>query len=164
VKPTAHAIETVKFAHDMLNKVIAAIPADKALFQIHPTSNHVVWTLGHLATTYAWFQTLFDAKANAGLPDSYNGLFGMGSNPSPDPAKNPPLAEVRAHYDAAFNGFLQRLEALPEPAAWSACEADTGGFASSKLDAAYKCAWHDGWHLGQVSDLRRALKLPGVLG
>ena len=158
-----HAIETLRFAHDMLNKMIDGVPADKALHQPHATSNHVVWTLGHLAATYAWFCTLTDPKAAPNLPDSYNGLFGMGSKPLPDAGKYPPLAELRKNYDTAFSAFAKTVEALGDGDCWSACASDSGGFASSKLDAAYKCAWHDGWHLGQVSDLRRALGLPPIM-
>lgn len=35
--------------------------------------------------------------------------------------------------------------------------------AKDRLDAAHRTAWHIGWHTGQVSSLRRALGMPGVL-
>ncbi len=157
-----HAIELMNFAHGMVEKAAAGIPSDKVCFQASPTGNHLLWTLGHLSTTYAWLATMIDAKANANLPDSFNGLFGSGSKPVPDASKFPPFAEVRRHYENAWKLFLGLVEKLPESELWSACASDSMGFASSKIDSAYKCAWHDGWHLGQLAEVRKALKLPGL--
>jgi hypothetical protein len=39
----------------------------------------------------------------------------------------------------------------------------THGFADTKMDLLYKLAWHDGWHLGQLTTLRKFLGLPGLL-
>jgi len=163
-----HAVEMMKFSHGMLDTMLKGIPDDKAAFQLHPTSNHVLWTLGHLACTYAWFATTIDAKAAEGsgphcLPEAFGKQFGMGSKPSGDASVYPPLAEMRRKYDESFAAYLKMVEGLTEADAWGPCASDTGGFASSKLDAAYKCAWHDGWHLGQIADLRRALGLPSVM-
>lgn len=158
-----HAVELMKFAHGMLDTMLATVPADKALHQVHPTSNHVVWTLGHLACTYAWFSTTINGKSAVTLPESYNGLFGMGTKPVADAGAYPSVAELRRHYDGAFAAYLKQVEGLSDAEAWGACASDTGGFAGSKLDAAYKCAWHDGWHLGQIADLRRALGLAPIM-
>lgn len=158
-----HAVETMKFAHGMLDTMLATVPAEKSLHQVHPTSNHLLWTLGHLACTYAWFSGTIDAKGGAALPESWGALFGMGSKPSSDAKVYPSLGEVRKGYDAAFAAYVKQVEGLSEADAWTATANDTGGFASSKVDAAYKCAWHDGWHLGQIADLRRALGLPPVM-
>ncbi len=40
----------------------------------------------------------------------------------------------------------------------------TGGFTSDPVDALYKLAWHEGWHMGQVATLRRALGLKSIFG
>ncbi len=157
-----HAIELMNFAHGLLDKAIAAMPADKLTYQPFPEANHVIWTWGHLATTYSWLAGMIDPKANAGIPDSFNGLFGSQSKPAPDAKKYPPAAEVKKHYDNAYKVFLGLVEKLPESELWAKTATDSGGFASSKLDAAYKCAWHDGWHLGQIADVRRPLKLPSL--
>jgi hypothetical protein len=164
-----HAVEMMKFAHGMLDKMLETIPDDKCVHQQHPTSNHVAWTLGHMASTYAWLATTIDANAASGgtgafaLPESYAKLFGGGSKPSANMKDYPPLAESRKRYNEAFAAYLKMVEGLSEKDAWSPCAIETGGFASSKIDGAYKCAWHDGWHLGQIADLRRALGLPPIM-
>lgn len=157
-----HAVELMNFAHGMLTKTIDLIPADKATYQPHPTSNHVIWTLGHLAATYNWLASTIDASKAPALPESFSALFGPASKPNPEKDKYPSLAEVRRHFDAAFAAYLEQVQGLSDADAWTPGAVDTGGFASSKLDAAYKCAWHDGWHLGQVMDIKRALQLPSV--
>lgn len=158
-----HALETVKFAHGLIDKMLASFPADKMFFQPAPTSNHAVWTMGHLAMTYMWLVTMFDPRLAPALPDSYNGLFGMGSKVSSDASAYPPPAQVRKDYDACFAAFLRCVEALKESDLYAPCASESGGFCTCKIDAAMKGAWHDGWHAGQLSDLRRALKLPSVM-
>lgn len=163
-----HAVELMKFSHGMLDKMLDTVPADKCLHQHHPTSNHVIWTLGHLASTYAWLATTIDPKAGEkvdafNLPASYAKLFGGGSKPNGDASAYPSLTEARKRYNDAFAGYLKMVENLPEADAWTPSAIDTGGFTSSKIDGAYKCAWHDGWHLGQIADLRRALGLPPIM-
>jgi hypothetical protein len=158
-----HALETVTFAHALIDKMLASFPADKMFFQPSPTSNHAVWTMGHLAMTYMWLVTMFDPSKAPALPDSYNGLFGMGSTPSSEPSNYPPHAQVRQHYDACFAAFLRCVEDLKESDLYAPCASESGGFCSCKIDAAMKGAWHDGWHAGQLSDLRRALKLPSIM-
>lgn len=162
-----HAVETMKFAHGMLDKMLDTIPADKGTHQQHPTSNHVAWTLGHLASTYAWLAGSIDAQAAQAsvfaLPESYAKLYGGGSKPSADAAAYPSLTESRKRYDETFAALVKLVEGLSEKDAWTAPACDTGGFTTSKLDGAYKCAWHDGWHLGQIADLRRALGLPPIM-
>jgi hypothetical protein len=158
-----HALDTMNFAHGMLNKMLDGIPADKAAYQIHATSNHVLWTLGHLAATYAWFVSAVDPGKTPKLPESYLTLFGGGTKPNPVASTYPALAEVRAAYDGAYSALAGVIGAINEKDLWSACATETGGFLSSKIDTAYKCAWHDGWHIGQIADLRRALGLPPVM-
>jgi hypothetical protein len=159
-----HAIELMNFAHGLLNKAIDTVPADKATFQTHATCNHVLWTLGHLASTYNWLSTTIDptGATTPKLPETYKALFTGECKPTADPSRYPPLAEVRKNYDAAFGAFLKLVEGLKESDLWTKPASDTGGFCSSKIDAAYKCAWHDGWHLGQVTDIRRTLALPSI--
>lgn len=158
-----HALETVKFAHGMIDKMLTTFPADKMFFQPMPTSNHAAWIMGHLACTYMWLITMIDPKMAPALPDSYNGLFGMGSHPSSDASKYPAPAQLRKDYDTCFNAFVKATESLKDTDLYAPTASESGGFCTCKLDAALKGAWHDGWHIGQLSDLRRALKLPSIM-
>ncbi len=152
-----HALESMTFAHGYVQKLTKDIPDAKALYQSCPMDNHVLWTLGHLATTYGWFAILLDAKANAGIPETWNALFGMDSKPSPDASKYPSIAEVRAKFESSFAVVTKLFEATPESQMNDATATDGYGFCSSKVDVALKCAWHDGYHVGQIASLRKPM-------
>ena len=161
----AHALELLDFTHGLLNQMIDTVPADKATFQMHPTSNHVLYTLGHLACTYNWLSTMIDptGATTPKLPETYKGLFTGECKPTSDASRYPAAAEVRKNYDAAFSAYRKLVEGLKETEIWSKPAIETKGFSSSKIDGAYKCAWHDGWHIGQVADVRRALGLKPLM-
>ncbi|MBW7906322.1 MAG: DinB family protein [Phycisphaerae bacterium] len=152
----------LRFARGLLAGMLKDFPNDKLLAQPSPTDNHALWTMGHLAATYQWFlQTLGD-KGN--VPDSYQGLFSFGTTPSPFVATYPPADEVRGHFEASFERFMQVAGAMPAKELMSPPAIDTGGFAATKLDVVERAAWHEGWHTGQVASLRRAFGLPRLMG
>ena len=163
----ADALKLLDWVHGFTTRMIETWPADKAVFQTAPTDNHLLWTVGHLATTYGWFVGLLTGSMAAGaagaLPANYNELFGYKSAPKPSENDYPTLSEVRRHMDATYGQMVAALRAMPEADLGKPCAMDTGGFATSRLDAMLKACWHDGWHQGQLSNLRRALGLPAVM-
>lgn len=163
----AEAIKLLDWVHGFTNKMVESWPADKAVYQSAPTDNHLMWTVGHLATTYGWLVGLLTGSSKSGaagaLPANYNDLFGYKSSPKANASDYPSLSEVRHHMDATYAQMLAALRAMPESDLGKPCAMDSGGFASSNLDAILKACWHDGWHQGQLSNLRRALGLPSVM-
>ncbi|HMQ16972.1 MAG TPA: DinB family protein [Phycisphaerae bacterium] len=156
------SLALLRFARGSLAGMLKDFPNDKLLAQPSPTDNHALWTMGHLAATYQWFlQTLGD-KGN--VPDSYQGLFAFGTAPSPFVATYPPADEVRRHFQDSFERFVQLASAMPARELMAPPAIDTGGFAATKLDVVERAAWHEGWHTGQVSSLRRAFGLPRLMG
>ena len=67
-------------------------------------------------------------------------------------------------HDEQFERVLKAASRMSDSEGHGPTASDSGGFAASKLDAIYKCIWHEGWHQGQISSLRRALGLPTVMG
>jgi hypothetical protein len=151
-------VTLLRFARKMVTDAAAGIPDERACEQLPGASNHKLWTLGHLAVSNAWFESLLTGKMGD-VPQAYNGLFGMGSKPTGDAAAYPPIAEVRGYYDSTLNSLCDAASKLDDEAIGGACAADSGGFATDKLDGLLKAAWHEGWHLGQVATLRRGLGL-----
>lgn len=154
-------IEFVDFAHGMILKAIEW-PDDKVTAQAAGQPNHCLWTLGHLASTYEWASGLIDGKSSA-LPQNYAGLFGMGTTPSADAANYPPIAEVRSRFNAAYDRMMAAAKGMTDAQLDESLKEATGGFASTKMDMLYKMAWHDGWHLGQLTTLRKHLGLPSIM-
>lgn len=153
----------MKFAHDILTKLLADFPEDKAQFQPSASDTHLIWHLGHLATNYAWFRSSFDGQ-KIELPETFNALFGMGSKANADAGAYPTLAEVRAVFERAWAATLAAFEAQSEEQLVGPPAVDTGGFAKTKMEIGMHTAWHDGWHSGQLSSVRRALALKPIWG
>jgi hypothetical protein len=158
---TKRSFQMAKYAHDMIVKMISDFPAEKAAFQTSPTDNHLLWHLGHLAIDYHWFASALDGKP-AGTTDEEKKLFGMGSKPVPDAKAYPPLSELRKRFDAGWERMAAAAESLRDEDGAKPTMIESGGFLKDRLDVVDKSAWHDGWHAGQLSGLRKALGLKGV--
>lgn len=158
----ARAIALFIWSHEMTGKLCAGFPEDQLTTQPSPTDNHLLWQIGHLATGYAWFASMFDGKS-ASLGDAFDKPFGYGSKPVSNISEYPDHATVRKVHDEQYQRLLKAAEALDDKAATAPLPKDAGTFASSKLDALLKCIWHEGWHQGQISSLRRALGLPSAM-
>lgn len=155
------ALAHARFAHGMINKFAEGFSPEQVVAQAGPCPNHLLWTLGHLASSASWTHGMITGIASI-VPDGYNSLFGMGSKPVDDAALYPSFDEVRQAYETTFQRLVDAVERLDDAALMRPPEHDSGGFISDKLDALNKLAWHEGWHLGQLSDLRRGLGLPNV--
>jgi hypothetical protein len=155
------ALAHAKFAHGMINKFSEGFSPEQVVAQAGACPNHLLWTLGHLASSASWTHGMITGGGPI-VPEGYSALFGMGSKPIGDPALYPSFNEVREAYESSFRRLLDAVEQLDDEDLLEAPEQDSGGFISDKLDALSKLAWHEGWHLGQLSDLRRGLGLPNV--
>ena len=147
----------------MTTELIKTFPEGKATHQPAPTDNHLLWNIGHLANTYQWATGLISGEKGS-CPESFNPLFGGKSKPTPDAKTYPSLTEVKKHFDAEYNRFVTVAEKLPDAELSKSIADKTGGFAKDGVDLINKMAWHDGWHSGQISSLRRSLNLPPVMG
>jgi hypothetical protein len=157
---TAYHVEFLEFCHGMVVKA-TVWPADQLTAQAAGQPNHCLWTLGHLATTYDWASGLLDGKGSQ-IPETYNALFGMGSTPNPDVKAYPPAAEVRSAFERSYERLRAAAATLTPVQQGESLKEATGGFANTKMDMVHKMAWHDGWHLGQLTTLRKFLGLPGL--
>lgn len=162
VSARARAVAALKFARTYTDKLVDGFAEDQRCYQPAMTDNHLMWTLGHLALTNQWFAGALDGRPNT-CPESYNALFGYGSKPNPDPSVYPPFQEVREQYEATYNRFIKAAEAMKEADMLASAIEATGGFCKDKGELLEKAIWHEGWHSGQISSLRRAIGLPTVM-
>lgn len=154
-----HGISQLEFAHGTLMHFVDGFPPDRAFAMPTAHDNHLVWQLGHLAVTNGFFCGCVSAKAWT-TSESLNKLFGMASKPVSDPAVYPSLAETTAMLQESLKTFIGLVKQYDDAALSVDAEIDTHGFLKTKLDSIGRNAFHYGWHLGQVSALRRALALP----
>lgn len=156
------AIDTLAWVHATTDKLIDQIPAAAALHQPCGTDNHLLWTVGHLAVTYGWFASLLDGKP-VDVPAGYHERFGYGSRPVADAGAYPSLAEVRRHYAAGYERMMDAVHRLKPADFGKPTVADSHGLARTRLEVVLRAAWHDGWHSGQLSAIRRSLGLPPIM-
>jgi hypothetical protein len=161
MNPRQHAVAVLEFARKVSNDMLKGIPEDKLTFQPSPTDNHALWVMGHLAGTDAWMISTLSIPG-AHVPESIVKAFGSGTKPSA--TGNPPAGEVRKAYSDSRTAVLGWLREAPDSSLSLDLTQKTGGFASDPIDAMFKLAWHEGWHMGQVANVRKALGLPNVVG
>jgi uncharacterized damage-inducible protein DinB len=159
----ARAIELLGWVHDMTGKLCAGFGEHQMLSQPSASDNHLIWQIGHMATAYGWFGSMLDGKP-ATLGERFDKLFGAGSKPVGDSSVYPDHAEIRRVHDEQFQRVLKAAARMSDADGLRPTAADSGGFVKNKLDVLHKCVWHEGWHQGQISSLRRALGLPSVMG
>lgn len=159
------AIDALTFARQVTLELLDDFPDDAMTRQAHEGDPHALWMLGHLAVSDEWIRGMIGRRGapENPLPDEYNSLFGHGSTPMPRTDAYPDPATVRQHCEAARERLLADLrQADGKTLTRSLMQQESHGFASDPLDAANKEAWHEGWHAGQLSRIRRILGLPMI--
>jgi hypothetical protein len=147
---------TLAVSRKQLSDLLAGIPEDKATFQPTPAVNHAAWICGHVAHSEDWVAGMLDGRPSA-LPAAYEGLFAYGSKLK-SPEAYPPLEEAKTHLHAARKRLLAGLRSasdakLAEP---------VPEMQTDVMGVVLMAAFHEGWHCGQLSVIRRALKLPSI--
>lgn len=157
--PREHAIALFEFTRWYTSNLLNGIHEDRYTFQPSPTDNHILWVLGHLAGTDAWIAGVVGAEVN--VPQSIRDAFGMGTKPTT--TGNPSIHEVKQAFESSRAALLAWLRAAPDSALAMDLSEKTGGFATDPLDAMLKIAWHEGFHGGQIANIRKALGLPPTM-
>lgn len=157
------AIAHVKFTHDTLNNFTKGFTREQATAQAPGNPNHLIWTLGHLTITYHWFANCVDGKGTK-PPEGYEKLFNMGTKPTDNPSDYPSLEEVTAAFGEAVQRVTSAAETLTAETMFAPPAQDTGGWVTDRYDAVLKAAWHNGWHVGQLASLRKAMGMPAMFG
>jgi hypothetical protein len=156
------AIANLNWTHASMQALMKDWPADKLTWQPTGHENHLLWTLGHLATFYSWAHSLLAGKP-LDLPEGFAKKFGYRSTPVRDERAYPSLDEVLRVHDRAYGALITAAERLKAGDVLSPPAADAHGTADTRLDAIHRSAWHEGWHQGQIAALRRALGLSGIM-
>lgn len=155
-------IQSLRSARELTHALLNGMNDEQASHQLFENDHTVVWNLGHLAWSNAWIAGLLDGEP-LHLPDVYAECFGYQSEPNTT-AAYPSFADVRTAADTTMDRLIAAVEHASDEKLASAPPDDLGGFASDLLDAASKMAWHEGWHAGQISSIRRAVGLGPAFG
>jgi len=152
---TAHEAQTIRGCMGLLAPALRGLSPDQAMFRIGGQGSNIHWNAGHLV----W--SLDDVGVVLGLPSSlpshYPALFATGTTPLPAPGMEPSLAELLEHSSATTASVAAFIETLDDEALFTPIPAE------NPLSAVYpdwreliaSSGFHIGFHLGQISLLRR---------
>jgi|CXWL01.1.fsa_nt_gi hypothetical protein len=161
MNPRQHAVALLEFTRKISNDILNGITDDKLTHQPSPTDNHALWVMGHLAATDAWIADTLNIPG-VKVPESVTKAYSGGAKPTQK--GNPPASEVRKAFNESRVAVMGWLREASDSALAVDLKEKTGGFATDPIDAMLKISWHEGWHMGQVANVRKALGLPNVLG
>ncbi|TVQ57019.1 MAG: DinB family protein [Phycisphaerales bacterium] len=151
-------LETVR---GFTNALLADFPAEAATKQLAPNGIHALWIVGHLAVSDEWIHGMIEPVESI-LPSRFKSLFGHNSTAVADSSHYPDLASLRPLFDQTRQNLIRSVMRAEASALNRPLGEEGVGFAETPLDAVNKIHWHEGWHAGQLSDLRRELALPGI--
>ena len=148
----------------MLARFVADIPDDKMCVQFPNLPNHAAWTLGHLTQSRINISNMIGKPAELPAPD-WSARFGRGSAPVSDPAAYPAKGEMLVILQKTHDHLIGALATI-DPALLNVPH-DRAFFLPLFPTKAHLVATvlttHDGIHIGQLADFRRALGLPTVI-
>lgn len=166
--PQSVIADTIELSKANLARYLVGFDDATSTRQAANLPNHVRWNIGHLALTMHRVAEKADGKP---LPESdfaaatQAGRFhtepvAFGSKPADEEIAYPPLARCVEIYNAAVDRLSAAARALPdaritEPAAWA-------GGQTPLYQLIVRMAYHNGFHIGQIADMRRALGFKSI--
>lgn len=151
-------------ARDMTEGILASFQSPEDwTYQVHPKANHALWIAGHLGHADNFFLTLLDPEKGV-EKEGWSEAFGMGSQPTSDPAAYPPVAEVLEFFRERRQTLLDILENLPEADLAKKTPEGSPEFLSDFEQVLEVAVWHEGVHSGQLTVAHRALGNPPLYG
>jgi uncharacterized damage-inducible protein DinB len=150
------------FASSLKDAIDAVADIDDARLSEQPGGlvNHPAWTLGHLCSAAGFILFLLEEADPASTPQmhpNYLAKFGPGSTPTADRSHYPAkaellesLASLHARVDAAVRAKHETYFPKPSPEKFRAFAPTVGRIVM------YLLATHEPYHLGQLSQWKRA--------
>lgn len=131
--------------------------------QLHPDCNHALWFAGHMATVDNFFISLIEPSLARDLPE-LNKLFGMGSQPTSNPADYPTPDFVLSEMRERRSKLLEIVDALDEEGLSKATPPGSPDFLPDIASILETAVWHEGMHSGQLTMVRRSLGHLPIMG
>ncbi len=159
----ATGIRGLEFARRATLGFVEDVPDDQWCHQPGRGANHACWIIGHLATTDNYFLTNLTGQ-DSKVPESWEKLFGMGSQPSPNRADYPAAAELKDRLRSRREDLLAWFRTLSPEKLLEPLPKDWQNFAPDHIGLAVSIAWHEGMHAGQLTVVRKSLGLAPKFG
>ncbi len=148
----------LNWSRQCLHDLLKDFPDDKMLFRSTPADCHALWILGHIALSDAWVLSMITGNENP-MGEAFGKAFGYQTDLTEDADDYPAFAEVQTALDEQRQRLLDWVNTATDEQLHAPLDDGGIGFANSPFEAIHKEIWHEGWHSGQLSTLRRALGL-----
>ncbi len=153
-------IEQSQMVRQMLKKHLADLSPEQWFWTPGAGLTHVAWQVGHLAASeYALLMKRVRGVEEGDqrfMPEEFFATFGRGSVPNPDPAQNPPVAELLRVFDDVHERCMTAAAGYDEAELDQPIEQPHPVF-KTKLAAVEYQPVHEAMHIGQVVLLRRLM-------
>jgi hypothetical protein len=149
-------LNTLKFDHEFFVHKIATLDDDAARQRVGEDVNPIVWIAGHLLNSRVYLLGLFGEERE--LP--FDSCFKDKYDPS---ASYPSLAEMKDAWVGVSEELFAKMEQASDdhfqkPIDWNLPNQD-----KTVRGAVLFYTYHEGWHLGQIAYVRKALGMEGLV-
>lgn len=155
----AHVQGMFKFNTDIVNKAIADVGADDWFRKPSDDSNHLMWVMGHLVVHRGQTLKTLGVDWNA----AWAPLFSRGSARVAD-SEYPTAEEMRAAWNRVSSELSAALRNSPADVLAKAAPSGPPTFDGKTSGTVAFYAFHDTYHVGQVSFLRKWLGYGQTIG
>ena len=159
----AAGLNALAFARGVTTRLFDGTPDEHSMTRACPKGHHARWIAGHLAWTDNYFLTSL-AGHDRLVPESYDALFGMGSEVSDDESIYPPMSELRDAMKTTNAAMVAWFASKSDDELLAELPDNLKMFAPNFGALMGSLAAHEGIHAGQLTVIRAALGLERVLG
>ena len=124
--------------------------------QVHAGCNHALWFAGHMGYADNFFVSVVAPELATKRPD-VDQKFGMGSQPTNQPAEYPPAETVLAFMRERRQTLLDVLDKLTDEDLARPTPEGSPDFLADLASVFEMAIWHEGMHSGQLTVVRRAI-------
>ncbi|MHC4414045.1 MAG: DinB family protein [Planctomycetota bacterium] len=146
------------------SQLIENLTPEQWVYQASSGVNHILWNVGHIAVSDMSFMAAIGGSTPA-VPERYNEMFGMNSDPKPSLDAYPGPTEVVEVFHKVRGEFVNHLNGLSGEQLAATVESESlRQVVPTVAQIATFSVLHESTHAGQILIARKALGLPRVLG
>jgi len=154
-----HLIDQIIFARSYTMRLLDRV-SQSDCFEMPGGVSHIAWQVGHLAMAEYRLAIErvrgYQPTDETLISEAFLQFFGRATSADPDPAKNPPVAEIREVFDRVHERTLTELRTMPD-LDLDAPVIKPHTLCTTKAEILRWCSHHEMLHAGQIGLIRRLL-------
>lgn len=155
--PSIAAIAGIfRFDDKMFNEKIVTLDTETLTTRVAGKANPLLWMAGHLTHSRAYLLKILGTQKEF----SWTPLFNENYD---ETKKYPAIGEIASAWQEISNELFDKLEQAGEAELMKRIEGRWPHGDNTVLGAAVFFAYHEGWHLGQASLVRKCEDMAGLV-